>query len=485
MGRTVTTTTQATLVRHWRGFLASAGTRAFQQAAVLVAALVLGGAIILWQVMANSSRLVSVQVIETLTLEAETLEALTVEDSGGGITAVIKEIARRRDGHPERIYFLESANGMRLSGTLVSWPRDMPRGPAGATFEFLSATGTPMLAVGVARTLPGGHNLLVGRDLAPQRALADTIRWIYLAGFGTLALGGLLAGYGMSRNALRRVAEIARTSDGIQTGDLTRRVALSGSGDELDHIAANLNTMLDRIESLVAAMREVSDNIAHDLKTPLTRLRARAEEALRENTDGHARDGLEQVIDDADEIIKTFNALLLIARLEAGAVEATAERFDLAALVRDVAELYEPVAEEAGVALHCAADNDTPVRANRQLIGQAIANMIDNAIKYGRAGPAPGAVEVDLSITASDVRITVSDRGPGIPTLDRERVLKRFVRLEESRTQPGTGLGLSLVAAVARLHGGHIRLEDNAPGLRIVLVLPSREGGHPLKSISS
>ena len=442
-----------------------------------MAALVIGGAVIAWQVMASSTRLVSEQVIETLTLEAETLEAIT--RTSGNIDAVKQEIDRRQRGHPERIYFVESADGRKLLGTLQRWPQALQRGQPGGTFEYGSDPRNPKLAVGVIRTLTGGLHLLVARDLAPQHALAERIRWIYLAGFGLLAVGGLLAGYLASRGALGRVAEIAATSDGIQTGDLTRRVALTGSGDELDHIALNLNTMLDRIENLVAAMREVSDNIAHDLKTPLTRLRARAEAALRDNGGQPARDGLEQVIDDADDIIKTFNALLLIARLEAGAVEASAETVDLAALLRDVGELYEPVAEEAGVALHCTADGEVTVRANRQLLGQAVANMIDNAIKYGSSGTAAASVEIGLEIGASEVRVSVADHGLGIAAADRERVVRRFVRLEESRTKPGTGLGLSLVAAVARLHRGCIRLEDNDPGLKVVLVLPR---GDPKRS---
>ena len=207
--------------------------------------------------------------------------------------------------------------------------------------------------------------------------------------------------------------------------------------------------------------------------------KTRAEAALRNGDPALAHDGLGRVIEDADELIKTFNALLLIARLEAGALEGSTETFELAELVRDVAELYEPVADDAGMTLVCRADEPALVRANRQLIGQAIANLIDNAIKYGprsdNGGRCSGAdISVELTVADSEVSISVADRGPGIPASDRERVLKRFVRLEVSRTRPGTGLGLSLVAAVARLHGGRILLEDNAPGLRIVLALPRK-----------
>ena len=277
-----------------------------------------------------------------------------------------------------------------------------------------------------------------------------------------------------SRMMLRRIETVNATSRSIMAGDLTQRIALAGTGDEMDDLAGSLNAMLERIEQLMAGLREVSDNIAHDLKTPLTRLRARAEAAQRGCAE-EQREGLGQIIEDADELIKTFNALLLIARLEAGALDAAAETFDLVELARDVAELYEPVAEDAGLRLAFEGQSKAMVRAHRQLIGQAIANVIDNAIKYGRpSAPAAGKpdLEVAVRIAGDEVRLMIADRGPGIPATDRERVLKRFVRLEASRTRPGTGLGLSLVAAVARLNGGRLLLEDNAPGLRIMLELP-------------
>jgi signal transduction histidine kinase len=263
-------------------------------------------------------------------------------------------------------------------------------------------------------------------------------------------------------------------------GDLTQRVPLAGSNDELDGLAQNLNMMLDRIEQLMSGLREVSDNIAHDLKTPLSRLRNRAEATLRDGGDCDAyRAGLERIIEEADELIKTFNAMLLVARLEAGALEGSTEAFDLGSLVRDVAEFYEPVSDEQGLELTVDVGDGPEIVANRHLVSQAVANLIDNAIKYGRpdAAGGPGKISVSLRPLNHDVEIIVADRGPGISADDRERALKRFVRLEASRTKPGTGLGLSLVSAVARLHHGTVRLEDNAPGLRAVLVLPlARQG---------
>ncbi len=453
-------------------------TTAFRLMAAYVAAFVtiaaVAAGVIIWQ----TNELLIRQVFATLRTEAEGLQDL-VRQRGPAAAAEI--IADRSRVSGTALYLLVDPQGRKAAGNLNRWPAELREG-SGGLFRYAAPAGEQTqerLAIGMRVVLDGGQQLLVARDVEEQRQFIARVRMLFLAGFGLLVLLGLAGAILASRLILRRISEITATSGSIMSGDLSRRIATSGSGDELDELSRNLNAMLDRIEQLMAGLREISDNIAHDLKTPLNRLRNRAEAALREaQTPEDYQEGLARTIDEADEIIKTFNALLLIARLEAGAVDESKEVFDLTALVRDLVELYEPHAEETQRHLTFEADGENLVRANRQLIGQAIANLLDNAIKYG--GPAPGArngasagdIEVRLTRTQTGVEVIVADHGPGIPAVDRERALKRFVRLEASRTRPGTGLGLSLVAAVARLHDGQIRLEDNEPGLRVVLSWP-------------
>jgi signal transduction histidine kinase len=420
-------------------------------------------------------------VISGLRSEASELAGQAGAD---GIPALADTIrARSRPEGPD-LYFLSDAEGKKIAGNLNRLPPEITGNPQGGVFRYENALGGGTVSrLGVAMPVEAGPNatLVIGRDIEAQLQYAERIKRIFLWGYGILSLAAILAGLAVGRSVLKRIEAITTTSRSIMAGDLTRRIPLEGSRDELDDLAASLNTMLDRIEQLMGGLREVSDNIAHDLKTPLNRLRNRAEAALRDARGADAyREGLERTIEESDELIKTFNALLLIARLEAGAVEETAARFDLGDLVRDVAELYEPVAEEAGLGLDIAVEQGIEISANRQLVGQAVANLADNAIKYACRGTVAKdlrRIEVSVATQGNAAEIRVADHGPGIAEKDRDRALKRFVRLEECRTQPGTGLGLSLVAAVARLHGGAIRLEDNKPGLRAVLTLPRWRGG--------
>lgn len=291
-----------------------------------------------------------------------------------------------------------------------------------------------------------------------------------------MVLLGVLGGWFVASRVLKRVDDMTETTRTIMAGDLDGRLRVAGTGDELDRLAQNLNLMLERIGELMRGMKEVSDNIAHDLKTPLTRLRNRADEALRTAESPDAlRTAIEGVIEDSDGLIRVFNALLTIARLEAGNAPESVRRFDAGAVAREVAELYEPLAEDRGLSLTVRTEPDLILDGNRELVGQAIANLIDNAIKYGARSAEAAPQEITVSATRADdrIRLTVADHGPGIPEAERGRVLDRFVRLDAARSRPGFGLGLSLVNAVARLHGGSLDLADNAPGLAVTLSLPA------------
>jgi signal transduction histidine kinase len=463
---------------------ATARTTSFRLTAIYVALFILAAAAIVGSMFWQTNNLLTRQVLQAIAGEAEGLRALA-QSAGSG--ALADAIAERSRSPGSNLYYLGDAQGRKVAGNLNRWPPELRQEPAGGLFRYAAtaaADEAERLAVGVPVLLNDGQRLLVSRDIEELRAFIDRVRRLFLWGFGCLALAGLVGGVAAGQLILRRISAITATSETIMAGDLSRRVPLSGADDELDHLAHNLNAMLDRIEQLMTGLREVSDNIAHDLKTPLNRLRNRVETVLREPGGAEAyREGLERTLEEADELIKTFNALLLIARLEGGAMEESLEIFDLGALVRDVVELYAPLAEEKGLELSLQAEGTYKVRANRQLIGQAVANLLDNAIKYSALAPTASgsrgdSAKPDMCVTVArspgGVEIAVGDRGPGIPADDRERVLKRFVRLEASRTQPGTGLGLSLVAAVARLHGGGVRLENNAPGLKAVLALPAR-----------
>jgi signal transduction histidine kinase len=434
----------------------------------------------------NTTVLLSRQLNQTIDAE---LKGLAEQYRAGGLDQLVRTVAERSATPGNSLYLVADSEGRRLAGNLSAVTPNLwnSLGPVEFVYRRPAAGGVEnRLAFANVFRLPSGYRLIVGRDIEDRRELARMVRSAMLWGLGVMALFGIGGGYWVSRKLLARIDALSDTSRTIMEGDLTGRLPVNGSGDELDRLAQSLNLMLARIEQLMAGLREVSDNIAHDLKTPLNRLRNRVEAALREPYgEPIYREALERTIEEADGLIKTFNALLSIARIEAGAAGGeNRETLDVSALLRDVAELYEPVAEERGLVLK--ADMHAPIfiRGDRQLLGQAIANLIDNAIKYGTTEAAergPGAkpeVEVSAEAKASMAEIVVTDRGPGVPVSDRERVLDRFVRLEASRSEPGSGLGLSLVAAVARLHGGSLRLEDNEPGLRVILALPTNGETH-------
>jgi signal transduction histidine kinase len=408
----------------------------------------------------------------TETIEAEIADIVEQYRTGGleGLSGVIQ---RRSAAYPNRasIYLLADPRGQPLAGNIDGWPQVAPDDEGWMTFKLeVQAEGDRTerrWALARAFLLGGDFRLLVGREVEDRMHIQGLIKKALGWGLALTLLLGLAGGFLMSRGMLSRVDAINRTTRRIMAGDLSQRIELRGSRDEFDQLAENLNAMLDQIERLLDGMRQVTDNIAHDLRTPLNRLRARVEVALLRDLDAaDARALLEQTLTDVEAMIGTFNALLAIARAEAGSERASFEPIDLAALTADLAELYGPLAEEKGIVFARSCPDGLRVSGNRELLAQALANLLDNAIKYT---PESGVVELQVTRGSRAPVITIADSGPGIPAGDRERVLERFARLETHRSTPGNGLGLSLVKAVAMLHGASLRLEDNHPGLRVRL----------------
>lgn len=424
-----------------------------------------------WQ----ATRLVEQQTAATVNAE---IGGLAEQYRQGGIRQLGAAIEERSRAPGSSLYLLTNFAGDVLAGNVAALSTGSMARPGTREIAYQrigedEIARHPALVQVLA--LPGNYRLLVGRDLGER----ERLRGVMLSAMGwsliLIVLAGTLGGVVIARRVLARIEQMTATSRTIMAGDLSGRLAVTPADDEFDRLAAATNAMLDRISELMAGLKEVSDNIAHDLKTPLTRLRNRAEEALREGrSEEQQRAALEAVIAESDGLIATFNALLVIARAETGAARDLMAPVDLGEVVRGVAELYEPLAEERGIALAVGAAPGITAVGSRELLGQALANLVDNALKYGAAEGATAEVRIALDRDGDDARITVADRGPGIAAEDRGRALERFVRLEESRSRPGSGLGLALAAAVARLHGGTLALEDNAPGLRVVLRFPAQ-----------
>ncbi|SDG36323.1 HAMP domain-containing sensor histidine kinase [Pelagibacterium luteolum] len=406
--------------------------------------------------------------------------------SRSGVRTLAFAVQRLADRPGPGIYYLGDPTGMMIAGNVTEFPpavlaetgrfelqyergREIYGGPE----DEVQTHGT---AVVESMELSNGLRLVVGRDVGERRGFNAIILRTFFAGAVGIILLSILAGGFTVRYVLRRIDGITGTSSKIMSGSLSERVPVTGRNDEFDAVATSLNAMLERIEKLMIGLKEVTDNVAHDLKTPLTRLRNRAEAALRDNADPETqRAALETTIAESDQLIRTFNALLLIARAEAGTSTGSFSDIDLSEVVADVAELYTPVVEDAGMELETAVEPGLKLHANRELIGQALVNLVENAIKYGHIEEREGGrIIVSARSEAGRIIIEVADNGPGIPDADRARVFERFARLEASRTEPGAGLGLALVSAVVRLHGGDIVFEDNAPGARAVITFPVR-----------
>lgn len=383
----------------------------------------------------------------------------------------LAEVVMSRSAHGgPGLYLLLGRKKQPIAGNLDAMPQAATAQGSEIEFDYERRVEGELQrrrARGRVFQLMGGFELLVAQDVheryLTEKLFSTTLPWTV----GLMLLMGLVGGGMMSRNMLRRLDQINRTAGEIFAGDLSRRVPVSRAHDEFDTLADSLNRMLDRIERLMKGVREVTDSVAHDLRTPLNRLRNRLEDTLRHLDSGGTQAGeIEAAMRETDQIIATFNALLLIAEADAGVTRGAMSAIDLVPVADDMAELYAPLAEEKGVTLEIKPAGAALIEGNRSLISQALANLIDNAIKYTPAG---GHVSVWPAVTPQGVELTVADTGPGIAAKERARVVERFVRLETSRNSPGTGLGLSLVAAVARLHGARLIFEDNAPGLRAII----------------
>ncbi len=465
-------------------------TTTFKLTLVYLTVFALFAAFLLGYFALNTRRLIDEQITDTVNAE---ITGLAEQYRQGGIRRLVLVIDARARRPGSSLYLVTTFNGEALAGNVTALQPGILDTP-GWTETIYRRLDEPDTAnqkhpehralVRVFQ-LPGGFRLLVGRDLEERERLYHIVlaagRW----SVAIVIVLGLAGGLFVTRRVLRRVDAMTETTRTIMEGDLGGRLPVAGTGDEIDRLAENLNQMLERIELLMRGLKEVSDNIAHDLKTPLTRLRNRSEQALRTaKNEAEYRAALEATIDELDGLISTFNALLMIARAELGQARDDMQDFDAAEIAHDVCELYEPLAEEKGIALTVDAEGPAPAKGNRELISQAVANLVDNAIKYAEpAASAINGVPAEIVVAARDdgdrILLTVADHGPGIPEADRARAVERFVRLEQSRSQPGSGLGLSLAAAVARLHGGDLTMEDNKPGLKCVIALPR---GGPVQS---
>lgn len=435
----------------------------------------------------------SKQTDQILDQEIQVLSEVFSAEGAGVLRRVVRERAAWRD---DGLYMLIGApSGAVLSGNLTALPPEaLSAGEGFFNFTFerprLDAAGREVgidthEARGKMRRFKASPDaetsflVFVARDISTRESLRKRSQALTTRiGAATIGLG-IVMGLMFSRALLRRVDSVNRTARLIRDGDMSKRIALTGAGDELENLALNLNAMLDQIERLMSGMREVSDNIAHDLRSPLNRIRGRLTEALK-SSPAEKEAALRATLDDAENMITTFNALLSIARIESGEGAGAMEAVDLVAIAEEMAELYEPAAQDAGFVLQLKTAPAPPVRGSRSLISQAIANLLDNALKYATGG---STIRIDVRKGSENrVLLSVLDDGPGVPESDRDSVVKRFVRLEQSRSTPGSGLGLSLVTAIARAHRGSIALGDSSSagerrGLKVTMAFPAFDKG--------
>jgi signal transduction histidine kinase len=393
----------------------------------------------------------------------------------GLIALIERRIADR--SFADNVYLLADPSLAVLGGNLKAWPSTVTAASGWAEFRAAQpspdATHRPLLRA-MLETFPGGDRLLVGRDISEFDSFTEQIKAAVISSGALIFVLAAVASILVTRRTVGRIEQINATSRAIMQSGLDQRIPLRGSHDEWDRVAENLNLMLDRIETLMGEVKQVSDNVAHDLRTPLTRMRGRLEKAYDSQRSGEADQTLiGDTLADLDAVLRMFSSITRIAQIETQARTDAFRTANLVEIASEVVELYDAAAEQDGTRLTIVGDPEVKVTGDRDLIFDAIANLVDNAIKHGRAG---GQVVVaNESIDGRPV-ISIADDGPGIPAGEHEHVFKRFYRLEASRCTPGNGLGLSLVAAVARLHGARIELLDNAPGLKFRLWFAAPSG---------
>lgn len=387
-----------------------------------------------------------------------------------GLISVIRERSQSLD-RSRAVYLLADASFRPIVGNLNAWPRLSQQNDKWFEFsvQVTTANGMEQHPIRAAMVLlPDDFRLLIGTDTIERARLAAVMKRTGALALVLVILIGAGIAIWMNRRLLNQVQAIAGAGQQIANGDFARRLPVSGSGDELDELATGLNTLLERIEHLTLALRFVIDGTAHDLRGPLNRLRMRLERVQQTATSAEGEQ-VEAALQDADAILHTLESLLRIAQAQSGSTGTEMVNLDLSRLADEMAGLYAPLAEERGITFDCQNLANAVIAGNRQLLAHAIANLLDNAIKYTPAG---GHLRMSVAEQAGEVALKVSDDGPGIPAADRERVLQRFVRLDSAQAEPGSGLGLSLVAAVCRFHHAQLRLDDAGPGLQVTLLFP-------------
>ncbi len=395
--------------------------------------------------------------------QAARLRAALLEGwASGGVDAMVRVADTRldRSDRPQSVVLVMRRDGRVLAGNVAAWPPNVVIGPPVTIEIFRVARNQPEAMRVIGTVLPDGTRLLTGHVIEGELAFVGAMEVAMVAAMVVALLLAGLAGWAAARLIAARLGRTAQTVAAVTAGDLDQRVALDGGSDAFEALGRSVNAMLDRIAMLVGELKLATDGLAHDLRSPLTRLRATLERALAAAESEEGRVAVLRAMDEGDRLLGMLDTALRITRAEAGIGREAFQPVDLSALVADVADMFEPLAEDRGLMIVMTQAPAITVPANREMIGQAVANMVDNALKYGA-----GIIRMGVTEVEGAVAITVADDGPGIPVDRRDDALRRFGRLDAARTEGGAGLGLSLVAAVAHLHSGTLELGDNAPGL--------------------